>query len=320
MNTLLEVGLGSAERILGSRFLLAFLLPVVLAAGASWALAMAAADASPGDALRAWQDFSASSQLMAALWSVLSLVGAAYLLALFHLPFLRLLEGYWPETALLDGLRERRTERHRRAAEERWRQVAELHAKQEHTRASALAGELAARYPPRPHLNDGALPTALGNRLRAMEFYPLDRYGIDAVVIWPRLVPLLPPEATARVTSARTSLDVAVTLLGLSAVFGAAWPLVLLALEGPGALAALPLLAWPLAWGAHRAALQAATAYGQEVAVVFDLHRTALPRHLGFTVPAGQAEERRMWDDLAQFYLRNLPLPNRSAGGGASAA
>ena len=67
MNTLLEVGLGAAERVLGSRFLLAVLLPVLVAAGASGGVALAATGSTPGDALRAWQRYSASGQLLAAL-------------------------------------------------------------------------------------------------------------------------------------------------------------------------------------------------------------------------------------------------------------
>ncbi|GAA1719227.1 hypothetical protein GCM10009745_80240 [Kribbella yunnanensis] len=321
MNTLLEAGLGSAERILGSRFLLSVLMPVLLTAGASGGVALAATGSTPGDAIQAWQRYSGSGQFLATLWVVLGLVGSAYLLAVCHLPFLRLIEGYWPEIAPLRHLRERRTKSHRRVAESGWQRVAELHAAQAHLRAAALATQLSTRYPPRRRLIDGCLPTALGNHLRAAEFYPLERYGIDAVVIWPRLLPLLAPEAIARVNAARTALDTTVTLLGLATAFGAVWPLVLLA-SGSGALAALPLLAWPMAWCAHRASLQAATAFGQEVAVVFDLYRHKLPHHLELVVPADPDEERRMWDDLGQFYLRNLPLPPglQIRGGGPSAS
>ncbi|MEV1076784.1 hypothetical protein AB0I98_00745 [Streptomyces sp. NPDC050211] len=308
MNTLLEVGLGGAERLLGSRFLIAVLLPVLLAAGASGAVGLAAAGHTPADALRAWQEYGASGQLLAALWVVLGLVGAAYLLALFHLPVLRALEGYWPDRPALRGVRRRRTDRQRARARDGWARVAELREAGEHTWASALSGHLLAVYPPPPRLAQGCLPTALGNRLRAAEYYPLERYGIDAVVVWPRLYPLLPPEATGRVSSARTALDAGVSLLGLSAVFGTVWPLVLLARGGHLPLAGLTLLAWPVVWAAHRATLQAAGAYGEEVRVVFDLHRHALLRRLELAVPADLEQERRLWDELAQFYLRNLPL------------
>lgn len=308
MNTLLEAGLGSAERLLGSRFLMAVLLPVLLAFGASALVGLAATGHTPGDALRALQQYSASGQLMAALWVVLGLVGAAYVLALFHLPLLRVLEGYWPQRGLPGAVRRHRTERHRRKAIAAWERVRSLHDAGEQAGGTARAARLLVAYPPPPRLARGCLPTALGNRLRAAEWYPLERYGIDAVVIWPRLRPLLPPEAGERVTAARTSLDGTVSLLGLSAAFGTVWPLVLLARGGHEALAALCLLAWPVAWAAHRAALQAAVAYGQEVRVVFDLHRHLLLRHLTLDVPADAAAERRLWDDLAQFYLRNVPL------------
>jgi hypothetical protein len=308
VNTLLEVGLGSAERVLGSRFLMAVLLPVLLAAGASGLVALAATDHTPGDALRAWQQYGASGQLLAALWILLGLIGAAYVLALFHLPLLRVLEGYWPRTAGLRGLTRRRTERQRSRARAGWDQVRELHDAGERTAGSALAGQLLMAYPPPPRLEQGCLPTALGNRLRAAEYYPLERYGIDAVVIWTRLRPLLPPEATDRVTAARTALDGTISLLALSSAFGTVWPVVLLLHGGHATLAALTLLAWPVAWAAHRASLQAATAYGGEVRVVFDLYRHELLRHLELDVPSDPVAERRLWDDLAQFYLRNVPF------------
>jgi hypothetical protein len=156
-------------------------------------------------------------------------------------------------------------------------------------------------------LADGCLPTALGNRLRAAEYYPLDRYGLDAVVIWTRLRTLLPPEAAERVAGARTALDATVSLLTVAALFGTVWPIVLLA-SGHSALAAWCLLAWLLAWLAYQTALQASVGYGQEIRVVFDLHRQLLLSHLGLDKPSDPAQERRLWDDLSQFYQRNVPL------------
>jgi len=308
VNTLLEVGLGSAERLLGSRFLIAVLLPVLLATGTSGLVALSATGHTPGDALRAWQHYSASGQLMAALWILLGLVGAAYVLALFHLPLMRILEGYWPQSGALRSVCRRSIERQRAKAEAGWNQVRSLNEQTEQTRSSALAAQLLTNYPPPPRLAQGCLPTALGNRLRAAEYYPLERYGIDAVVIWPRLRPLLPPEMSNRINAARTTLDTTVSLLGLSAAFGTIWPIVLLAKGGHNALAALCLVAWPITWAAHRAVLQAAGAYGQEMRVVFDLYRHALLHHLELGIPREATAERCLWDGLAQFYLRNMPF------------
>jgi hypothetical protein len=88
------------------------------------------------------------------------------------------------------------------------------------------------------------------------------------VVIWPRLRPLLSPEAADRITAARTALDATVGLVGLAIAFGIVWPILLLVAGGHGGLAALCLLAWPVVWAAYTAGVQAAAAYGQEVRVV----------------------------------------------------
>jgi hypothetical protein len=46
-------------------------------------------------------------------------------------------------------------------------------------------------YPLRRHEAD-VLPTRLGNILLTSERYSLDRYGMDSIIFWPRLYPLLP--------------------------------------------------------------------------------------------------------------------------------
>lgn len=44
-------------------------------------------------------------------------------------------------------------------------------------------------------LNEGhILSTPMGNRLRAAEEYANDRYGIDSVVMWPRLIEVMPDD------------------------------------------------------------------------------------------------------------------------------
>ncbi|MER7952820.1 hypothetical protein ABTY59_36085 [Streptomyces sp. NPDC096079] len=320
MNTLLETGLGAAERLLGSRFMLAVLLPVLLAVGATAAVALAATGRTPQDVLLAWQAYGAAAQLLAVVVAVLALVGTAYVLALFHLPLLRTLEGYWPEGGGVGALADRRCALQRRRATRAWRRVDALHAAQQPTRASALASRLLAAYPPRSRLANGCLPTALGNRMRAAEYYALERYGIDSVIIWPRLYPLLPPESAARISAARTGLDGPVSVLALASLFGTVWPSVLFVGGDHPALATLTLLGLPVAWIAYRAALQAASSYGTEICVAFDLHRHLLLRHLEIPVPADPAAERLLWDDLAQFYHRNVPLPAQLSPSSAPAA
>ena len=63
----------------------------------------------------------------------------------------------------------------------------ELNDKWEYIR-SRLEDELSSRFPPNEQQR---LPTALGNTIAAFENYPKIRYEMDAVVLWPRLLPII---------------------------------------------------------------------------------------------------------------------------------
>jgi hypothetical protein len=304
---LLETGMGSVERLLGARFMIAVLLPLLVAGCASALVGVAAAGHTPDDAVKAWQRYSASGQILLGFGAAVGVIAAAYVLASFQTSLLRFLEGYWP--AWLGGLRRRRIDRYQRAARVGWSRVEALHGDGRHTEGAALAAKLAVDYPPPGRLADGCQPTRAGNRLRAAEYYPLERYGIDAVVIWIRLLPLLPAEAAKRIASARTALDAAACLFALAVGFGLVWPIALVAAGASGSLAVWCLLAWPVAAAALAAVAKAAVPYGQEIRVAFDLYRSLLLQHLGWQIPADPFEERRMWTDLAHFYQRNLPMP-----------
>lgn len=64
------------------------------------------------------------------------------------------------------------------------------------------------------------MPTQLGNVLKASEMYAGERYNLDAVLIWPRLLPALPKEFVESFSSAKVSLDLMVTLSAYILLFG----------------------------------------------------------------------------------------------------
>lgn len=64
------------------------------------------------------------------------------------------------------------------------------------------------------------MPTQLGNVLKASEMYAGERYHLDAVLIWPRLLPGLPKEFVESFSSAKVSLDLMVTLSAYILLFG----------------------------------------------------------------------------------------------------
>lgn len=100
---------------------------------------------------------------------------------------LRWLEGYWPKVldpVLVWG---RRRKRQRiEAIDRRWKQLADHY--QGHTEAERLEytklDRIRSRYPTNRR---EVMATDLGNVLKEVEGYPRERYGIVAVLFWPRL-------------------------------------------------------------------------------------------------------------------------------------
>ncbi|BBC30197.1 hypothetical protein SGFS_014910 [Streptomyces graminofaciens] len=88
---------------------------------------------------------------------------------------------------------------------------------------STLHQQLFLSYPQPPVQ---PLPTRLGNVIRAAEQHPRIRYGLDPVVIWSRLQPVLPADYTDGVRRAKAGLDLLCTLAAYITLFGvplAAW-------------------------------------------------------------------------------------------------
>ncbi|WP_368823720.1 hypothetical protein, partial [Kocuria arenosa] len=154
-------------------------------------------------------------------------------------PVLRLLEGYWPTP--LDRIADRRRSgiQKRKAADDNtWQtlmgKMMEPTTGQEQTEPTARQREELARLEHRrrhrPVRDNELLPTRVGNILRSAESRPGHRYGLDAVVVWPRLWLVLPEIARTELAGARAALDAAVAaaiwgtgFLAVTIVPGAWW-------------------------------------------------------------------------------------------------
>jgi hypothetical protein len=153
------------------------------------------------------------------------------------------------------------------------------------------------------------LPTQLGNALRSGEERAGGRYGLDTVVVWPRLYPLLSDSVRALVDDERNQLDVAarftvVSLLAAAISFG------LLLTHGWWLL--VPAGCCVLAWLSYRGAISAAVAYGIGLETAFDLHRTDLLRALWLPTPPEPEDEWTLNNLLSQFFLE-APLAPHAA-------
>jgi hypothetical protein len=291
-------GLLGATAGLGQRFNLLGLMPGGVLVLFVLLLLWSGAPAQPPDP----DEVLAHAQALGAWEGALLFLGltlAATITTPLQLGLVRLLEGYWGPW----GKRALERQRTLRAALERAAEPSSAEpSREEEARLTAAAWKLRQRYPPAGL----ELPTALGNVLRAAEDRAGRRYGLDTVVVWPRLYPLLSPELRAVVDDQRDQLDVAARL---SAVFAAcaAIALVLLAPHGGWWLLVVP--AWlGLAWLSYRGAVAAAMAYGSGLETAFDLHRFDLLRALHLPLPPTRAAEREANRALSEFLQGKRPV------------
>jgi hypothetical protein len=279
---------------LGRRFALTALVPSALLVGLL-GVVTAVSWWSWYDAFAAWRRLDTVAQGVLTAAVVLAGMLVATLAVRGSTELVRLYEGYWTSRP------------------GRW--LARVGGDHHRTRLAALAKNPDPRAYRRIHLGyplptqpEQVMPTTLGNILRNAELHPRDRYGIDAVLVWPRLYPLLPERMATAVATARTDLDSLLVISALSLSFAVAAGLDVLAAAGPawlfatcfGAGAAVSRLA-------YGAATRAAVVYAQQIKVAFDVYRGDLLTHLGVPAPADPEAEHRAWQRLAMLWYRNLP-------------
>ena len=303
---MLDALLGVA-RDAGRRVTLIGLLPTAMLALFILALVWGGAPSDPPSIGR-FVDHLDTLSTTEVLLGFLALLGVAILSQPLQLPLVRLLEGYWPSAADSVAQARRSAHRARRARLEAAQLLTADDAGSGADNASVrearvqAAWRLRKLYPPDPLV----MPTALGNALRAAEDRAGRRYGLDTVVVWPRLYPLLSERVLAIVDDERTQLDVAVRF---SVVLLVAALASLGLLITHGWLLVVPAGLLVLAWLAYRAAVGAAIAYGEGLETAFDLHRFDLLRGLHLPLPAGSDEERALNAQVTAFLLQGQQVP-----------
>ena len=246
-----------------------------------------------------WLDRQSAGVQVAVLVAVLlAVAGSGIVVGELATPVLRLLEGYWPAWA--DPLRLRLSCRlaDRAAAEQpAWQKAyARVEPPADPTAEDlAVYARLERRRRRRPSSSGYFLPTPIGNILRAAERRPSDKYGLDAVVVWPRLWPGLPETMRSDLLAARTSLD--------RAAITGVWGLLFCAFA--------PLTFWviPVGLGVAAAAVAVvvpgrAQAFGELMEAAYDQYRTTLYTQLRWPLPANPHQERVEGHRLTAYLWR----------------
>jgi hypothetical protein len=237
---------------------------------------------------------------------VLALLGVAasgYVVQQFDFTILRLLEGYWPDWCR--PLQKRLLKGQKRQFHQLDQQLQDLSRKGLATlspddRNAYIQADLdLSNFPVR---SDRLMPTRLGNILRAAEDRSGEKYGLDAVICWPRFWLVLPDGVKTELSEARNALNLTARLWLWSLLF---------CLWSPGFQ-----VWWPLALGiiaalfAHRWMLRAASVYGDLLEASFDLHRFKLYAALHWPLPQNPAEELPLGNALTAYLWHGSDQPH----------
>lgn len=327
----------STEALGGSRFSLLNVLPATVVVTTVVVLARAGAY-SPNEPLHFDHVLPEGKRdaLSIALFGLAALL-CGILLRPFETALIQLLEGYWASPSPIAGLVPATVERHRRRRDDA-KTVAEFDFTVPPPGAHSTLRELAHRdrrisrvvrmksraekvrdtYPTddrltAEHLEAAAhptdlLPTLLGNVLRRGERVAGDRYGLDMMVVYPRLYPHISDRLESAVArqfeliTSTASLSISFGLLSLATT-------PLLARLDPWSAA--PLLAGALSLLAYRGAIAASRGHSRLLATVFDLHRFDLAKAMHYELPGNPRAEYVLNKDITDFLRPGSVAPLR---------
>lgn len=246
-----------------------------------------------------WDELNAlpaGTQALVLLGALLVLAASDRLVEALTFDILRFLEGYWGGP--LRPLAEWRIRlRQRKEQKARERQSALMLRQDKGTLTLSERQELAhlqARRQSTPRDLEDLTPTRLGDLLRVAETRPGQRYGLDPVLLWPRLWLLLPDSMRTELAAARAHLDrmAQAWFWGLLfALWSFAWP-----------WAWVIALAWM--WIAYRLTLQAASTFCDLVLATFDTQRWRLYEALRWPLPRQSGEEEIAAGEALTRYLQ----------------
>ena len=311
------------------RFLLSAFFPVVAFSGLS--LGMGLALWGPNAIVNFWQGQPEELRILATVGVLGFILFIAYLFNIFQTGLTRLYEGYWDGLPILSWLGKGRRGFYQKMwdylqdnterltgmitsleinipdvetpdqRKERKRKIDQLYSE-----LGRFERELFLFYPPgKLHV----MPTQLGNVLRTSEFYSIKRYGLDAVVAWPRLQSLLPKDFAESLRDAKANLDLLLVVTTLAGIFAIGWEVVIGVFTDRWDLFLLASLAWILALLGYSGAVQAARSYGELIKAAFDLYRWELLKAMHLKMPASYEDERKLWEEVSELLYRNYP-PN----------
>lgn len=248
------------------------------------------------DLSQLWLTLTAVEQVLIIVSVFILVVFSATIIERGQAYLLKLVEGYWPKW--FAGLRFGMAERKYAKIQDKVKELDALSSAitiRDVARRSQLDNEIAHLPVKKSH----CMPTSLGNILSAAERYPEIRYGLDAMVCWPRLYPLLSDTLRDDIAFARDHLNQSTRLMAWGILF-----LVWIIWQW------WALLGLVVAWLGYRGMIIAAGVYGDLIRAAFDIHRFDLYKSLNWPLPNEPENERMMGKKLTEYLFRGNAPPD----------
>jgi hypothetical protein len=253
-------------------------------------------------------------------WTILLTIVIGYTLSVLNTPIIRIFEGYpyrrshWGALARQEQVAiKRQSEQYLRSCWQFYKQAEAILAgkyTEEELSQTRFYSIIRAEYRnvryrldrSFPREEASVLPTSLGNSIAAFEEYPKHHYGIDAIHMWSRLLPLLSDKQFSNfVEREKAAMDF---MLNMSLLMGfLASEGVFLELYGCRLSIQLFFIALPVAYAFYRGAIYCAFNWGETVKVAFDLYRYELASQLSLRPVWSMSEERDQWKRVSNFIL-----------------
>lgn len=271
-----------------SRFVLAWLLPSIATLAVFVAFVYPAVSSSY--LFRSVSRISGSALAKSVVF-IVSAVLLGMLLSLASRPLYRVLEGYLLPRPVRQWLLRRQVRRWLR-----------LRAAYERTPRNWVTqrGVIREQLGDYPNRRERLLPTRLGNALKALETFGVDRFSLDSQTFWYELNALAPERARKDADDARASVDFFISFVAHLALLSLV-SLIVAATTGSGAILVVGVSSAALVKLAYDAAVRNITDWRYAVQALVNLGRVPLATALGYQLPATLKEEQALWNGWGRF-------------------
>ncbi len=240
---------------------------------------------------------SAPAQVVVIIAALAAVGASGVIVQRLAVPALRVIEGYWPRGfGGLSRWRAKTITGKVKDLDNRFQELAGpvLETKDATAEQRAEFVQLDRRLRRLPTDGD-YLPTRTGNILRAGERRPEDKYGLDAVTLWPRLWLLLPADTRTELAQARSALDDAVATMVWGLLFTAFGALAWWAVPAGVAVTMVMYLYW---------IPSRAEVFADLLEAAFDLYRRLLYEQLRWPLPSRPHDEHEAGEQLTSYLVR----------------